>query len=460
MVLGYPGSTDRFLTSPGVDMAVTITNPAFVKIRTKRLALWKEDMDADKAVRLQYASKYAGIANYWKYFMGQTEICKRLKVSEQKAKIESDFMAWAKADATRQAKYGETMNLINDGYAARRKTELARTFVQQALYAPEIISMAGNFSGFIEAFKEGKSKEMADEMKGELDEMFKDYNAPTDKKILAALYKMYAEDVDKSFHPDIFAKITDFNKFAEETFSKSMFVSKEKIATFLRDPKQEILENDPAYLIFASVQKVGMMIGKANGEPNQKLEKGNRQFIAGVREMNPTKTYYPNANSTMRLTYGQVLDYVPRDGVKYLHYTTLDGIIEKEDNSNFEFIVPKKLHELWEKKDYGRFAENGTVPVGFITNNDITGGNSGSPVIDGEGRLIGLAFDGNWEAMSDKIAFEPNLQRCINMDIRYVLFCIEKLGGAKHIVDEMTLVENNAKDEVKKKSKKSRSVER
>jgi hypothetical protein len=456
MVLGYPGSTDRFLTSPGVDMAINITNPAFVKIRTKRLALWKEDMDADKKVRLQYASKYASIANYWKYFMGQTEICKRLKVFDQKAKIESDFMAWVNADATRKGKYSETMNLINDAYQARRKTELARTYAQQALFAPEIVGMAAGFGELLQAIKEGKgATEKADELKGELDEMFKDFNAPTDQKILAALYKMYAEDVDKSFHPDIFAKITDFDKFAEETFKKSIFASKEKLSGFLREPKAETIENDPAYQIFLSVQKIGMMIGKANAEPNQKLERGNRLFIAGVREMNPNKVYYPNANSTMRLTYGQVLEYAPRDGVRYLHFTTLDGIIEKEDPNNFEFIVPKKLRELWEKKDYGRYAENGTVPVGFISNNDITGGNSGSPVIDGEGRLIGLAFDGNWEAMSDKIAFEPNLQRCINMDIRYVLFCIEKLGGAKHIVDEMTLVEGNTKP-----GKKTRSVER
>ncbi len=478
MVLGYPGSTDRFLTSPGVDMAINLTNPAFVKIRTKRLALWKEDMDVDKKVRLQYASKYAGIANYWKYFMGQTEICKRLKVSEQKAKIESDFLAWANADAGRKEKYSETMNLINAAYKARTKTELARTFIQQALYAPEIVVMAAGYGGLLKALKEGKgATEMAEELKKELDGLFKDYNAPTDQKILAALYKMYYKDVDKSFHPDIFDrtissfrnnnviaqkpivngeemeylnyKITqNFERFAKYIFDNSIFASKEKLATFLRAPKAETLENDPAYQIFLSVQKFGAEISKANSEPNQKLDRGNRLFIAGVREMNNQKVYYPNANSTMRLTYGQVLEYAPRDGVRYLHATTLDGIIEKEDNSNFEFIVPKKLHELWERKDYGRYAENGTVPVGFITNNDITGGNSGSPVIDGEGRLIGLAFDGNWEAMSDKVAFEPNLQRCINMDIRYVLFCIEKLGDAKHIVDEMTIVENTP--EVKK----------
>jgi len=464
MVLGYPGSTDRFLTSPGVDMAITMTNPAFVKIRTERLAIWKKDMDADKKVRLQYSSKYAGIANYWKYFMGQTEICKRLKTFDQKAKIESDFMVWVNADAGRKAKYGETMTLINDGYQVRRKTENARTYIQQALYAPEIVVMAAGYSGLLKALKEDKSKgtEMANNMKNDIDELFKDYNPTTDEKILAALYQMYYRDVEKEQHPDLFQKMIiskfreQFEPFAKDVFAKSVFASKEKLSAFLRDPKAEVLENDLAYQLFVSVQKFGMGISAANAEANQKLDKGNRLFTAGVREMMPEKAYYPNANSTMRLTYGQVLEYAPRDGVRYLHSTTLDGIIEKEDNSNFEFIVPQKLHDLWEKKDYGRYAENGTVPVGFITNNDITGGNSGSPVIDAEGRLIGLAFDGNWEAMCDKIAFEPNLQRCINMDIRYVLFCIEKLGGAKHIIDEMTLVENDSKPTKTKNKKQKR----
>jgi hypothetical protein len=256
---------------------------------------------------------------------------------------------------------------------------------------------------------------------------------------------MYSEDVDKSFHPNFLTKITNFEKFAEEVFAKSIFASKDKLKAFLENPKAETLEQDMAFVMAMEISKLIDSINGMNVEAYAKLERGNRLFIAGVREMNPVKLYYPNANSTMRLTYGQVLEYAPRDGVKYLHYTTLDGVMEKEDPNNFEFLVPKKLRELWEKKDYGRYAENGTLPTCFISNNDITGGNSGSPVIDGEGRLVGLAFDGNWEAMCDKIAFEPNLQRCINMDIRYVLFCIEKLGGAKHIVDEMTIVEDKKK---------------
>ncbi|MCU0447739.1 MAG: S46 family peptidase [Microscillaceae bacterium] len=448
MVMGYPGSTDRFLTSPGVEMAINLTNPAFVKIRDQRLKLWKEDMDVDKKVRLQYASKYANIANYWKYFIGQTEICKRLKIYDLKKSEETALTQWLEKNPAEKAKYGEALPMIEDAYKTLRKYTVARTFITQALYAPEIVIMSASLGGLQKALKGGNQEEVnkqVAELKSELAEMYKDYNASTDKKILAALYKMTYEDVEKAMRPDFFAEIEtkyggDFNKFAEAVFSQSIFVSKEKLEAFLNAPKAETLENDLALKTFQSIQAFGMKLNQELGETNQKLDKGNRLFIAGIRAMNPNKVYYPNANSTMRLTYGQVLDYFPKDGVKYLHITTLDGIMEKEDPNNPEFIVPTKLKELYQKKDFGRYAENGTVPVAFISNNDITGGNSGSPVINGEGQLVGIAFDGNWEAMSDKIAFEPRLQRCINVDIRYVLFCIEKLGGAKHLVDEMTII--------------------
>jgi hypothetical protein len=425
-----------------------LTNPAFVKIRDKRLKLWKEDMDVDKKVRLQYASKYAGIANYWKYFIGQTEICKRLKIYDLKKSEEVAFTQWLEKNPTEKAKYGEALPLIEDAYKILRKYTVARTFVSQALYAPEIVIMSASLGGLQKALKTGNQEEInkiVAELKGELADMYKDYNASTDKKILAALYKMTYEDVEKVMRPDFFAEIeskygNDFNKFAEAMFSQSIFGSKEKVEAFLKAPKAEVLDNDMALKTFQSIQAFGMKLNQELAETNQKLDKGNRLFIAGIRAMNPNKVYYPNANSTMRLSYGQVLDYFPKDGVKYLHITTLDGIMEKEDPNNPEFIVPTKLKELYQKKDYGRYAENGTVPVAFISNNDITGGNSGSPVINGEGQLVGIAFDGNWEAMSDKIAFEPRLQRCINVDIRYVLFCIEKLGGAKHLVDEMTII--------------------
>jgi hypothetical protein len=447
MVMGYPGSTDRFLTSFGVANDVDIKNPALVKLRTKRLNIWKEYMDSDKAVRLQYASKFAGIANYWKYFMGQTEICKRLKIYDMKKAEETAFAQWLEKNPAQKTKYGEALSWIEEAYQIRSKYQKTRTFISEALYAPEIIGLSAGFNGLYKALKEGKTdnQKMIEGLQKQSEGFFKDYHAPADQKVMAALYKMCFEEVDKAQQPEFLAGIErkyngNFEKFAEELFKQSIFASKSKTEDFLKNPKAEVIEKDPAFEIYQSIFAAGQKINSAVGEFDQKLDKGNRLYIAGVRMMNPNKVYYPNANSTMRLTYGQVQDYFPRDGVKYLHQTTLEGIMQKEDPTNPEFVVPAKLSELYKKKDYGRFAENGTIPVGFISNNDITGGNSGSPVINGEGQLIGLAFDGNWEAMSDKIAFEPNLQRCINVDIRFVLFTIEKLGGAKHLVDEMTLV--------------------
>jgi hypothetical protein len=286
------------------------------------------------------------------------------------------------------------------------------------------------------------------DLKSKLDEYFKDYNAATDKKVFAALLGMYYNDIPKVLHPSVFKMVEkkykgDFNKYAEDVFAKSIFASKTKMDAFLLKPEIKILEKDPAYKAMNSIlgdfrSSVGPFFADVRG----RLDKANNLYLQGVLEMRQGQKLYPDANFTMRLTYGSVQDCIPGDAIYYNYYTTLDGIIMKEDSTNEEFIVPKKLKDLYNKKDYGRYADKkGYMPVCFITNNDITGGNSGSPVINGQGHLIGTAFDGNWEAMSGDIIFEPTLQRCISVDIRYVLFMIDKFAGAGHLVNEMTLVE-------------------
>ena len=290
-------------------------------------------------------------------------------------------------------------------------------------------------------------KTMADIFKPEVEKFFKDYNQPTDKKLFVALLKMYYDNAPKDQLPDIFANVVDkkfkgdFNKWAEDVFLKSIFVDKAKLMAFLDKPSYKVIANDPGFNITLSVVSCIRGLYDKLGDVDVRRAKGNRLFVAGLHEMNAGKKFYPNANSTMRMTYGKVMDYDAADAVHYNYFTTLKGIMEKEDPSNDEFIVPAKLKQLYEAKDYGRYGKNGELPVCFIANLDITGGNSGSPVINGDGQLIGIAFDGNWEAMSGDIAYEPDVQRTICVDIRYVLFVIDKYAGAKNLVDEMTFIQ-------------------
>jgi hypothetical protein len=260
---------------------------------------------------------------------------------------------------------------------------------------------------------------------------------------------MYYTDVPKSQHPDIFKLVEtkykgDFNKFVDDMFKKSLFTDKAKVDAFLAKPTAKALDNDLAYKTVTSIYNNYVTnIAPKRAALNAQIEKANRAYVAGLREQNPEKKWYPDANSTIRLSYGEVKDYVPRDGVNYSFYTTIDGIFEKEDPKNEEFTVPAKLKEIWQKKDYGQYADaNGEMKVGFITTNDITGGNSGSPVINGNGELIGLAFDGNWEAMTGDLVYDKDLKRCINVDIRYVLLIVDKMAGAGHLIKEMDLVRN------------------
>lgn len=466
MVFGYPGSTNRYLTSFGVDLAIEETNPARVKIRGKKLEIMKEGMDADPAVRLGYASKYAGVSNYWKYFIGQTNGLKNLDVYGKKVSIEKELSAWINAKKSRTKKYGDPIADIGEAYKEIKKYNLPFYYHIEAGFGIEFVKSGYKMSGLIKALKDEEKDEEAIRTSikkyiGSSESFFKDYNAEIDNKVLVAMMKFVMDDVEAEFIPKAFnavnlnsdvtkslfadfkaSKNGDYQAFADYVFSNSILVDENKINAFYKDPKAEILENDPGYIIANSIYKSYKNISAKRGNAIGKLEKGRRNFIAALRDMNDRKNYYPDANSTMRLTYGKVLSYDARDAVHFHYLTTLDGVIEKEDPTNPEFIVHPRLKELHEAKDYGQYSSDGNLYVGFLTNNDITGGNSGSPVINATGQLIGTAFDGNWEAMSGDIAFEPMLQRCINVDIRYTLFIIDKFAGASHLIDEMTIIKN------------------
>jgi hypothetical protein len=449
MIMGYPGTTQRYMTSYGVNMTLETLNPLLIKLLGKKLEIWKEDMDADKATQIKYASKYASYANSWKNFIGESRGLKRLKVYDKKLELENDFQKWANADPAREKKYGNALKEIGTAIGERKK------MMNQALYlslgafgGAEIIGYSQQFTGLHSALEKSAGKESLENFTKDLREgvkaFYKDFNAATDQKILAAMFEICRKEMPADQQPDIFAKIEkkykgDVNKWAADVFAKSMFASEDKVNKFLDKPSFKALDKDPVFQIMNSVYPFMMNIQMSAGSFRRAQAKGERLFLAGLREMQPDKKFYPDANSTMRFTYGSVLDYVPADAVEYNFYTNLSGIIEKEDPTNEEFIVPAKLKELYEKKDFGQYGSGDDLRVCFITTNDITGGNSGSGVMNGNGELIGIAFDGNWEAMSGNIAFESDLQRTICVDIRYVLFVIDKFAGAKNLINELTL---------------------
>lgn len=467
MVMGFPGSTDRYLSSYGAKLVLDQTNPTRVTIREKRLAILKEDMDANENIRIKYASKYARVSNYWKYFIGQSQGLKNLNVVKDKEKIEEDFQAWVNQNAQRKKQYGEVLTNIKNAYETIEQYNVAYLYLIEAALGPEILTLANSFSTLANLLNDPeKNKDKISEqiisLKERSDKFFKDYNAPTDKKVLAALMEMYYRNLPKPQQPEALLAVgqtydEDFNQWAADIFEKSIFDEEAKVAALLQNPQKDQILEDPAYKVIKAIldHYYDNISPQLRSGYNQ-LSSANRLFIKGLREMNPDKHYYPNANSTMRLTYGRVKAYAPRDGVVFQYYTTLEGVMEKENPDHEEFIVPEKLKQLYHNKDYGPYGVGGVMPVCFISNNDITGGNSGSPVMNGDGALVGIAFDGNWEAMSGDIAFEPDLQRAINVDIRYVLFIIDKFADAGHLIDEMTLVKNTGVKKEKATRKKSK----
>jgi len=457
MVFGFPGSTDRFLTSYGIQMQLDVNNPTRVDIRDRRLKILKADMDSDPQIRISYASKYAQVSNYWKYFIGQSQGLKNLKVIEKKQELEQQFKDWVAQKPEERAIYDTVLQNMDEAYQQIRNYQTSYLYLAEGVYGTEILPFAYRFSALEKVLQQDakdeqsqqKLEQVVSSMKSSAEEFYKDYNAPTDQKVFAALLSMYASNAPADQLPEVLNKVErkykgDFNRWAADVFQKSIFTDQQKLMAFLEEPKLKTLSNDPAYVAVQSFmsnyyEKIALHLRSAYG----KLENNNRLFVHGLRQMNPDKEYYPDANSTLRLTYGSVLPYEPKDGVLYQYYTTLEGVMEKKNPDDPEFQVPEKLVSLYESKDYGPYAmSDNTLPLCFISNNDITGGNSGSPVINGKGQLIGTAFDGNWEAMSGDIAFEDDLQRCISVDIRYTLFIIDKFAGASHLIDEMTIVHN------------------
>jgi hypothetical protein len=450
MIMGYPGSTDRYATSYTINWALEKNNPMVIKIRTKKLDILREDMAADPAVRIKYASKYAGSANYWKFFIGQNRGLKRLGVYDRKKELEEQFAKWFNENKDRSLKYRDALYNISTAYETINKYEAAVRYNSEAIVRGcEIIAFSRNFNKLAEELaKVAPNQQLVRNYITQATEAsnqyFKNYNMATDVKMLAAMLQLYYDNVPKQMQPAYLGKIHkkykgNFEEYANKIFSKTIFADKSKVDLLLSDPKIKVLQKDPVWPLQKAFADNATIIDSLVRPAQEMLATGRRLFVKGLREMQSDRNFAPDANSTMRVTYGKVLDYSPADAVEYDYVTTLDGVIAKEDPSDLEFVVPEKLKQLYNAKDFGRYGENGKMIVAFLTNNDITGGNSGSPVLNADGELTGLAFDGNWEAMSGNYAFEPDLQRTICVDIRYVLFIIEKYAGAGNLIKELEI---------------------
>lgn len=447
MILGYPGSTQRYYTSYEVKEIMNISNPNRIKIRGIKQEIWMADMMADQKINIQYASKYSSSSNYWKNAIGQNTQLEKLNVIDKKEAIEEQFNTWMKADVDRQQKYGTALGLIKNSIESRADYQNAYEYMNECISGCEIFSMQRYGRRYVAAVDLG-SEGMLASIKSATQEAYKDYSASTDRKSMKAMLKLFREDIDPKYQPDFYAKIVDkkfkgdIDKYVDNMFDKSIFSSEESVMAFFEKPSEELLEKDPAYIFATSISEMAQSVYNELVKYDEDLAKGQRLWVAALKEMTPEKTEYPDANFTMRLSYGSILDYDPKDAVTYKYYTTLQGVVDKYIPDDYEFNLPQRMIDLNNKKEYGRYgSKNGYMPVNFLTTNDITGGNSGSPVLNGNGELIGLAFDGNWEAMSGDYMFEPDLQRTICVDIRYVLWIMDVYSGAGHLVDEMTIVQ-------------------
>ena len=445
MVMGYPGRTQRFQTAAQLNQMLARQDIS-VAARTLRQSVMKEGMEADPAVRLQYANKYASSANGWKKWIGEKQAFAKLNIIGREEAKEAAFTKWVGANKKRTEAYGDALSMISE--AVDSTTEGIKA-LYLLIEAPFNVGAAEVGMSWMMAYTNSLSAAPSDTAgayeaaRSAVLAAFKDYNEPLERKIAAAMLDFYRKNAKPENYLDItgfdFATM-DIQEYVDWLFDNSIFSSLEKFNA-AGDVTVGAVATDPAYAYYNALMDVYMKVLPAQRKWAPQISEGSRKFAAGLLEWEKGKPSYPDANSTMRLSYGTVKAYSPADGILYRYYTTLNGVMEKEDPENYEFKVPAKLKELWNARDFGQYAgPDGMVPTCFLTTNDITGGNSGSPVLDADGCLIGLAFDGNWESMSSDVMFEPDLQRCICVDIRYVLFLMDKLGGAGHLLKEMNFV--------------------
>ena len=456
MVFGYPGTTSEYVPSYHIDMVKNYINPKMIAIRTKRIEIMEAAMNTDPLIRIQYSAKKAGIANSWKKWIGENQGLEKMGTIKKKEDFENKLSTWIAADNSRSVKYGNILPKYKELYTGLREYLLVNSYTNEVFFnsGAELVSFARNLKALAELIKNQGDADQINILKINLIEtgrtFFQNYNQATDKKLFVAVMTMYGENLDLKWQAPEYVKLKNsckgnFSSIVNKLYAKSVFSDEERYKTFvtgLNSSGMGKLNKDPFYLLALNVTDfMASNVRPELGHLNDEIQKLNRDYMSAQMEFDKERIFYPDANSTLRLTYGTIKGYYSKDAVYFTFYTTLKGIIEKDNPEIYDYDVPEKLRQLYKTKDYGRYTQNGEVPVCFIANNHTTGGNSGSPVINSEGQLIGVNFDRAWEGVASDLSFNPDQSRNISLDIRYALFIIDKFAGAGYLLKEMTLIE-------------------
>ncbi|MDD3036415.1 S46 family peptidase [Bacteroides sp.] len=444
MTLGYPGSTERYLSSYGIEEMMNGINQAMIDVRGIKQAVWKREMDRRPDIRIKYASKYDESSNYWKNSIGTNKAIRHLKVLEKKREAEAALRDWIQVHPKEREQLLRLFSNLELNYNQRRETNRALAYFGESfINGPELVQLALEILNFD---FEAEEKQVATRLK-KLLEKYENLDLSIDKEVFATMLEEYKTKVDKKYLPAMYEQIDtlyhgNVQAYVDSLYATSQITSPKGLERFLQRDSTYNLIDDPAIVMSLDLIVKYYDMNQSISEASEQIEQSERLFNAAMRRMYADRNFYPDANSTMRLSFGTVGGYSPFDGAVYDYYTTVKGIFEKvrEHSGDIDFAIQPELLTLFSSGDFGRYAnDKGNMSVCFISNNDITGGNSGSAMFNDKGELLGLAFDGNWEAMSSDIVFEPELQRCIGVDIRYVLFIIEKYGKAANLIQELKI---------------------
>jgi len=457
MVFGYPGSTSEYVPSYHIDMVKNYINPKMIEIRTKKIEIMEAAMNTDPLIRLQYSAKKSGVANAWKKWIGENQGLERMNTIGKKQEYEKRLTEWINEDESRREKYGEILPRYKELYSELKDYNLVYSYTSDVFFnaGAESVGFARYMMALAGIYETDPYSEKTDIIKNEMINrakgFFRNFNLETDRKLFEAMMSMYGENLDQKWLAPEYIKIKntckgDFHKFADKTYNKSIFTDEEKFISFVNNFNKSSLKKLQKYPFYRLAQSAAEFLS-ANVrselyEISSEIEKLNKDYMTLQMEFDRDRLFYPDANSTLRVAYGTVKGYLSKDAVWFKHYTTLEGIMEKDNPEIFDYNVPDKLRQLYIDKDFGRYTTgNGEVPVCFIANNHTTGGNSGSPVINADGHLIGINFDRAWEGVASDMAFNPEQSRNISLDIRFVLFIIDKYADADYLLDEMTIIE-------------------
>ncbi|HEX2976701.1 MAG TPA: S46 family peptidase, partial [Bacteroidales bacterium] len=454
MVFGYPGSTVEYVPSYYIDMVKNYINPKIIDIRTKKINIMEEEMNTDPLIRIQYYAKKTGIANSWKKWQGEILGLEKMNTIARKQEFESRLSEWINADGKRKEKYGDLLPKYKDLYSSLKEYSLVNSYTSEVFNGAESFQLAMRVRNLAEMVQKNPSEADLKAAKNNLlnsaKGFFKDYNSETDMKLFAAVLELYGKNIDQKWLAPEYKTLSsawknDFEAASVKIYAKSPFTDESRFTAFINGFNKSAaakLAKDPIYaLATSSSDFISVNVSAEYSRLSSEIQKLNRAYMQAQMEFDQQRTFYPDANLTLRVAYGSVMGYRPRDAVYYTNSTTLSGIMEKDNPEIFDYAVPEKLKELYRNKDFGRYAVNGDVPVCFIANNHTTGGNSGSPVINAEGQLIGVNFDRAWEGVASDMAYNPAQSRNISLDIRYALFLIDKFAGAGYLLNEMKIVE-------------------